>query len=106
MKSDEWPSPEEQRLMLGTIPQDTATALRLVSAMAEGDVAAANAQIAEIAASLRAMYVLAATASLTSRLAFGLAEQTDEKDPQRWLHAAALLLVDDVDRRLKEDEDK
>jgi hypothetical protein len=82
--------------------RDTATALRLVSAFAEGDVAAANAQVSEIGASQRHLYVLAATASLTGRLAFELAECTDEKDPQRWLHAAALLLFDDVDRRLKE----
>ena len=108
MNPDDWPSPEEQKLMLATIPTDAAAALRLVTAMAEGDVAASNAQIEEIASSLRGMYVLAAMASLTSRLAFELAERsTDEmeKDPLRWLHTAVLLLVDDVDRRLK-DEDK
>jgi hypothetical protein len=49
MNSDEMPSPEEQKLMLATIPGDTATALRLVSAFAAGDVPTANAQIAEIA---------------------------------------------------------
>lgn len=37
MNPDDMPSPEEERLMSATMPQDSATVLRLVSAMAEGD---------------------------------------------------------------------
>ena len=49
MNPDDMPSPEEERLMLATMRQDSATALRLVSAMAEGDRDAVAMQLEEIA---------------------------------------------------------
>jgi hypothetical protein len=101
MNPDEIPSPEEQKLMLATIPTDAAAALKLVSAMAAGDRDAVAAQLEEIAGSPRYMYVMTALASITSRLAFELTEHTDEKDPQTWLHATVLVLFDDVDRKRK-----
>ena len=89
--------------MVGTIPGDTGTALRLVSAMADGDSRRAQTVIAEIAASPRVMYVMSTPAVLASRLAYELTEQVGE-DPQRWLHAAAMLVMDEVDQRLKDGE--
>jgi len=95
------PTPEEQRRLLATIPGDTGTALRLVSAFADGDRLSARATIAEIAASPRVMFVMSTLAMLASRLAYELTEQVGE-DPQMWLHAAAMLVLDEVDQRLKD----
>jgi hypothetical protein len=101
MTDDEMPSAEEQRRLLATMPGDTGTALRLAAAFADGDSRGAAATIDEIAANGRSLWVLAAMATLTSRLAYGLTAWLGE-EPQTWLNAAALGMVDDVHRRLKD----
>lgn len=96
-------TPEERRRLLATMPGDTGTALRLAAAFADADGADAKAAIDEMAASGRSLYVLAALATLTSRLAYGLVEQAGGNH-QTWLNAAALGVVDGVHERLDNGE--
>jgi hypothetical protein len=93
------PTPEEKRRLLATIPGDTGTALRLVAAFADADIADAKAAIDEIAASERSLFVLAALATLASRLAYGLVEKGGETY-HTWLNAAVVGMVDEVHQRL------
>lgn len=93
------PTPEEFRREVGRILRDLGVALKLVAAMAEGDRPRVQETVAEIAASPRVMYVLSAMAVLAGRLSWELTEQLGE-DPQRWLHAAAMLVMDQVDDTL------
>jgi hypothetical protein len=51
MPDDFQPAPEERRRLLATIPLDTGSALRLVSAFADGDAADAKAVIDDVIAS-------------------------------------------------------
>lgn len=93
------PTPEEKRRLLKTVPGDTATALRLVSAFVGQDAPAAQAVIDEIAASNRVMYVTPALAVITARLAHALVTQVGG-DAQTWLDGAALAVLDEVDKSL------
>jgi len=92
-------TPEEKRRLLASVPGDTATALRLVSAFAGQDAPGAKVVIDEIAAGTRVMYVLGTLAVITSRLAHALVTQVGG-DAQTWLDGATLAVLDEVDTSL------
>ena len=71
--------------------------------MSDGDGEAANAVIAEIFTSPRAMHVTAVLALMVSQLAHELARRVGD-DAQGWLNAVALSIMDRVDQ-LREDGD-
>ena len=92
-------TPEEKRRLLASVPTDTATALRLVTAFAAEDAPGAQAVIDELAVSDRVMYVLSTLAVITMRLAHALVTQVGG-DAQTWLDGATLAVLDEVDRSL------
>jgi hypothetical protein len=69
-----FPRSRERRRLLATVPGDTGTALRLAAAFADACGPFARAAIDEIAASERALFVVAALATLASRLPYGFTE--------------------------------
>jgi hypothetical protein len=105
MSDEEQFTPEEKRRLLATIPGDAGTALRLVGAIADADLAEAKATIDEINASGRALFVLPALASMTSWLAHVLAEKAGDT-VDTWLNSAVVGMVHGVHDRLDDGTEK